>query len=254
MNQIEIATQLSRSRAHSRPVDAAVLNGPIASTEDAYRIHAQTATLPDMAIRGWKVSALLAQDQTKFGVSGAIGSPLFASYFAQSPVTRALSRYIAPLFECEVAFLLGADLPARAQPYSRADIEAAIEAVVPAFEIADRRVSSNANDFVVLADALGNGDFVAGRATRQWRDLDLGHIAITLTCGNGQRLAGNSERLAMHPVLALTALANARPAVAGGLRKGQIVTTGTCITPVPLHVGYWTADFGPLGTVQMEFA
>jgi 2-keto-4-pentenoate hydratase len=48
------------------------------------------------------------------------------------------------------------------------------------------------------------------------------------------------------------ALANAQPLPAGGLRRGQIVTTGTCTTPVPLRAGRYAADFGPLGVVTLE--
>jgi 2-keto-4-pentenoate hydratase len=50
----------------------------------------------------------------------------------------------------------------------------------------------------------------------------------------------------------VTALANAQPLPAGGLKAGQIVTTGTCTTPLPLQRGEYVADFGVLGSVKLS--
>jgi 2-keto-4-pentenoate hydratase len=62
---------------------------------------------------------------------------------------------------------------------------------------------------------------------------------------------GNSARILGNPLLAVVALANAQPLPLGGLKKGQIITTGSCVTPVPLRDGTYVADLGPLGTVRL---
>jgi len=100
---------------------------------------------------------------------------------------------------------------------------------------------------------MGNGALIVGAPVANWRDLDLGNIAITLTADNGERLVGNSNRILGNPFLALLALANAQPLGAGGLKKGQIVTTGTCTTPAPVRTGAYVGAFGPLGAVRVNF-
>ncbi|HEX5464725.1 MAG TPA: hypothetical protein VFW88_08435, partial [Burkholderiales bacterium] len=145
-----------------------------------------------------------------------------------------------------------ADLPARAAPYTRPEIEAAVDAVVPAMEIADSRLPPDSPEILKAADVVGNGALVTGRPMRDWRKLDLSDIDITLSHEGTSIGRGSSIRILGNPLLAVVALANAQPLPAGGLRKGQIVTTGTCIIPVPLRTGAYVGDFGPLGNVVLE--
>ena len=56
------------------------------------------------------------------------------------------------------------------------------------------------------------------------------------------------------PRIALTWLANELTVRAGGLKAGQIVTTGTCIQPTDITPGTRVlGDFGSLGTVEATF-
>ena len=64
---------------------------------------------------------------------------------------------------------------------------------------------------------------------------------------------GNSARILGNPLLAVIELANAQPLPAGGLKRGQIVTTGTCITPIPPKPGKYIGEFGALGTLELNF-
>jgi 2-keto-4-pentenoate hydratase len=49
----------------------------------------------------------------------------------------------------------------------------------------------------------------------------------------------------------VVALANAQPLPAVGLKKGQVIATGTCIEPIELREGNYVAEFGPLGVLRM---
>jgi 2-keto-4-pentenoate hydratase len=164
-----------------------------------------------------------------------------------------LDRLIAPLLECEVAFVLGADLPPRAAPYQASEVAAAIAEVVPVMEIVDSRIPPEASDYLRLADAMANGAFVTGTPLKNWQAFDLDHLAITLAFDTALTEEGNSDRIPGGPFGAVVAIANAQPLPAGGLKRGQIVTTGTCTTPAEITKGTYLADFGPLGTVQASF-
>jgi 2-keto-4-pentenoate hydratase len=184
-------------------------------------------------VRGWKVTALSIEQQYLYSATQPIAGALLAPFVHAAPATLSLASFVTPLLECEVSFLLGANLPARAGRY----LEAAIEAVVPAMEIADCRWSPGAPDLLKLADSMGNGAFITGQPVKDWRTLDLSGVAVTLLHDGSETERGSSARILGNPLLAAMALANAQPLPAGGLKRGQIVTTGTCTIPIPPRPG-----------------
>lgn len=157
--------------------------------------------------------------------------------------------------ECEIAVRMGRDLPPMARPYTREEVLAAIESVHPAFEIVTYRFADHEHQSrVVLAtDALGNGAFVYGDGrpdlvgmdqTKQRAILDAdGEHWVDHVGGNP---AGDIFRLVHW-------LANHVAVRAGGLRKGQFVTTGSCTGMLFVNGGEaLRADFPGLGMVEME--
>jgi 2-keto-4-pentenoate hydratase len=57
------------------------------------------------------------------------------------------------------------------------------------------------------------------------------------------------------PLIALTWLANELSSLGIALQAGEVVTTGTCVTPLPIEPGDQViADFGPLGKVTVRLA
>lgn len=222
------------------------------SVADAYAVQAATIALAGNAVRGWKVTALSAEDQRKFGSDRPVAGPLLDPYVHTSLAVLPYASFLSPLLECEVAFVLGSDLPQRPEPYRRSDIEAAISSVMPVFEIVDARVSANATDLTKLADCMSNGDFVMGTPITAWRTMDLSRITIALSVNGAVAERGPATKILGDPLLAVVALANAQP-LAGSLEAGQIVTTGTCTTPLAIARGRYAGDFGPLGQVRADF-
>ena len=207
-------------------------------------IQSQLAARPGNTVPAWKVTALAPEQQRGFPDRPSGGRPLLSPFVHAFGATIATGRAIhRSLLECEVAFVLGADLPPRPKPYTRGEIEAAIEAAVPAIEIADSRCPAEAPNLLKLADCMGNGFFISGAPVRDWRKLDLENLAITLMHDGSVTERGNSARILGNPLLAVIALANAQPLSAGGLKRGvQIVTTGSCITPIPPKLAYMSVS------------
>jgi 2-keto-4-pentenoate hydratase len=249
----DLAEELARARAEARVVDAGPWLGSVTNVEEAYRIQSQLAARPGNAVPAWKVTALAPEQQRGFLTDRPVAAPLLSPFVHTGATTLLSAQFIVPLLECEVAFVLGADLPPRAQPYTRGEIEAAIEAVVPAIEIADSRCPADAPNLLKLADFMGNGAFISGAPVRDWRKLDLENLTVTLTHDGSVTERGNSSRILGNPLLAVIALANAQPLPAGGLKRGQIVTTGSCITPIPPKPGAYVGEFGALGTLQLNW-
>jgi 2-keto-4-pentenoate hydratase len=251
MTAQSFAAALAQARAEAKILGHAAWESTIRTVADAYAV--QDALAHGHAVRGWKVTALKPEQQRGYLSDRPVAGALLAPFVHAAPATLPLAAFITPLLECEVAFVLGADLPPRATPYSREEIEAAIEAVVPVMEVADGRFAPEAPDLLKLADYMGNGAFIIGAPVKDWRKLDLGTIKIALSLDGKDTWQGESARILGNPLLAVIALANAQPLPAGGLKRGQIVTTGTCTTPIPPRAGEYVAQFDALGGVSVRF-
>lgn len=245
-----LAGKLAQARATARPLALSDDDGRVRSVAEAYRVQDALATTQG-AVKGWKVSALIPEQQRLYATDRPVAGPLFEPFFHHTPAQVAANAFIIPLLECEIAFLLGRDLPARTAPYERTEIAEAIEALVPAMEIADCRWPAEAPDLLKLADDMGNGAFVAGAPVHGWRDIDPRAHDVVLRLNGLEVGRGPCAKVLGDPLLGIVALANAQPLAAGGLKRGQIVTTGTCTVPLPLKAGDYVADFGDLGRVAL---
>jgi 2-keto-4-pentenoate hydratase len=246
-----LAVRLAQARSEARMVAAREAGTAIASVAEAYRVQDALAAGAG-AVRAWKVSALIPEQQRGYPTDRPVGGALFAPFCHDTPARLALKDFVAPLMECEIAFLLGRDLPMRDTPYSRDEIAAAVEAIVPAIEIADCRWSADASDLQKLADDMGNGAFIMGAAVRDWRGVDLKGHEVVLTLDGAEAARGPCAKILGDPLMGVVGLANAQPLPAGGLKRGQVVTTGTCITPLAMQTGSYVADFGSLGRVGLQ--
>lgn len=233
----------------------------IADLDDAYRL--QSAVAAELGRTcGWKVTAVTEAQRTTLGVDRPIAGPLLAPWTFDARAGRPrlrLAAFVAAKLEGELAFELGADLPARATPYSRAEVERAVAALRVGVELVDSRLPPGSPTLAQLADAFNNGAYVAGPATADWRALDLAGDAIVLSrldAGGAAREVSRGNARAIldgDPFAAVVMLANAQPTSGPGLRRGDLVTTGSCTGAPPLPgPGVYRADFGALGRFEFE--
>jgi 2-keto-4-pentenoate hydratase len=248
----DLTSELARARREARVLDPQLWRGAVTTVGDGYAAQTLLANQPGHDVRGWKVTALSKEQQQLYGADKPVAGALLSPFFHTEPAALAIKSYLVPLLECEVSFLLGSDLPPREKSYTREEIETAIEAVVPAMEIADCRWPEDAPGVMKLADSMGNGAFVVGQPVKNWRKLDLTSLDVTLSHNGAIIERGSSTRILGNPLLAVIALANAQPLPAGGLKRGHIVTTGTCTTPIPPKPGHYVGDYGALGTLSWD--
>lgn len=252
---------LIEARREARAVDplpAGWLPGELAI---AYRMQRAIAR-PLGEVRGWKVAGLTAAQQQAMAVPGPVAGPLLAPWVQHSAGRLSLANFVAPKLECEFAFELVRDLPERgagAKPYTRSEVEAAIGHLRIGIEVCDSRLPADAPTFMQLVDGLNNGAYIVGPASGDWNHVDYAEQEIVLRAVvDGQRIElarGNGRPiLDGDPVGALLLLANAQPPGYGGLRAGQVVTTGSCTGAVAVPGACAVeADFGALGTVRLRF-
>ncbi|MEO8059465.1 MAG: hypothetical protein ABI671_14200 [Burkholderiales bacterium] len=256
MNEAALALADARRSAMALP---ALPPGAVASDlSGAYALQRAVAASFG-TVRGWKVSGLNTAQQHAMGVPRPVGGPLLEPWFHTAPATFALSAFIAPRLECELAFELARDLPERDTPYTRAEVAAAISALRIGVEVTDSRLPPASPFLAELADGFNNGAYVVGPACADWQHIDFASHSIALATatrvatielarGSGQPVLDGD------PFGAVVLLANAQPPGYGGLRAGQIVTTGTCTGAVAVP-GRCTvdADFGTLGRITLTF-
>ncbi len=221
-----------------RPADAAA----------AFAIQDAVMALLDERAGGWKVGL----------APGAPPScaPMFASLIHPSPLGIPAADVPMLGVEAEIAVRIGRDLPARATPYTRADIVDAIDGVCAAIEIVHSRLRAflKAAPDDKLADNVGNGGFVHGALLGDWRRLDLSALRVRLELGGKTLVDKVGGCPSGDPLVAVVWLANHLTGRVGGLKAGQIVTTGSCVgMPFAQPGDTALATFAELGTAQVTF-
>jgi 2-keto-4-pentenoate hydratase len=158
--------------------------------------------------------------------------------------------------ESEFAYRLAHDLPARSQPYSREEIVAAIDALIPASEIVGTRFAQvpYGDSGSVVADCMLNAAMVLGTPITDWRGLDIPRHPVRLTIDGVVKGEGTGSDALGDPRNVLDWVVNQLRAGGIGLEKGQILSTGTCTGIIPFARGQTAiADFGALGRVEVCF-
>ena len=245
----QAAALLVEARRQRRKLDGlpAALRPP--SADAAFAIQDAVLALLGERAGGWKVGL----------TPGAPPScaPLFASLIHASPFEIPAADVPLLGVEAEIAVRLGRDLPPRATPYGRDDVLAAIDGVCPAIEIVDSRfrefLKSSPDD--KLADNVGNGAFAYGAPIAAWRALDLSALRVRLELGGKLLVDKVGGCPSGDPIVAVVWLANHLTGRCGGLKAGQIVTTGSCVgLPFAKPGDDAVATFDQLGTVRVTFS
>jgi len=185
----------------------------------------------------------------KVGSPGPDQEPMYAPIYAERYFdgrtrlsSRALPRRLA---EVEAGYRILDDIgPAQ----TGRDSLVALTEFVPTIEI----LSSRFIDMTklplpeLLADGTGNGALVVGTGGPAAKSYDYRTAVVEIT------IDGNVLPAPKHnsdPLLLVAWLADHLCKRGGGLRKGQVVTTGSMIKPAPLAKKV-AADWGSLGRVE----
>ena len=158
--------------------------------------------------------------------------------------------------EAELAYELACDLPPREQPYSEADVLAAVRAAHAAIEVCDTRYAAWGvqGEWSRLADQACHGALVVGSGRADVAALQPLSVPVSLWV-NGtlavQRPAWGNP--AGDPLRLLTWLANEGARSLGGLSAGQWVTTGSCTGTVLVAPGARVmAKLGGIGCAELQ--
>ncbi len=228
-----------------------------ATRAEGYAIQSAAVPLQGSTTFGWKIAATSLAGQRHINVDGPLAGRLFADRVMPEGSTIPLAGNAMRVAELEFAYRMARDLPPRAAPYSRSEVMAAVGDLHPAIEIPDSRY----RDFTIVAapqliadQACAHLFMLGPRVTADWRAHDLAVWPIAATVNGSARHEGIGSNALGGPELALTWLANELSDHGIGLRAGDVVTTGTCVTPVAIAPGdALHADFGAFGAMSARF-
>ncbi|MGY4349018.1 2-keto-4-pentenoate hydratase [Bradyrhizobium sp. GM7.3] len=239
-----IADELVRAHLTGRSVVSSSLPVPL-SPASAMQVQALVQERLARPVGGWKVA--IGPQQLP------IAAPLLDLYPDCSEVSLSQNCTI----EVELAVYLRKDLPWReAGSYERSDILDSIENVVLGIEVIGGRFDSAANvPFLsFLADNLGNRAYVIGDNVPLSALSEVNGLDCHVTLDGEPLYQAPASHPAGDPLSPLLAYANAQSDHLGGLKAGQVVTTGSLCGVVPVRAaGLLEARVAQVGQVSVRF-
>lgn len=220
-----LAQRLAEARRHGTLLEPDAQTVP-SSIEAAYEISARNAALLGEGVAGWKLGI------SPEGIGFA--APMLSAGQRQSGSDWRRREVGVALLEIELAFRLGRDLPP-GRAYSGSEIADACASALVGLELLESRFGDGSGlpFTLALSDDLSNAGYVSG-AER----VDFGNLGDAVVCRIWQDEALVGEKLGIRiadllaPVVAFARNQNAH---LGGLKAGQIITTGALLPPLRLE-------------------
>ena len=228
-----------------------------ATRADGYAVQALLEGRSAAPLYGWKIAATSSHGQAHIGVDGPLAGRLLAERVYGDGATLPFGANHMRVAEPEFAFRMARDLTPRETPYCVDDVLDAVAALHPAIEVPDSRYDDFATVGAaqLIADNACAHDFVLGPAAPDsWRAVDLASHQVAGAVAGKVTREGSGAQVLGDPRVALTWLANELSKLGITLAAGQVVTTGTCLTPLPVGPGDpVSGDFGELGSLTLRF-
>ncbi len=209
------------------------------TAEEGYAVQSIVIRRFERPVAGWKIGCTSRLAQEMLGIPEPFFGPVFKDVFLKGPTWLPPDRFIRPGIEGEIAFTLKRPLESRRAPYSRAEVENAIDRVFAAIEVIDTCFLDFANAGApnLIADLAANGGLAAFEGVEYEPGMDLKSVDLIMTVNGAEVGRGVGADALGDPVDALVWLANESSRRGIGLDFGQIVSTGTCTGLVWLEPG-----------------
>lgn len=162
------------------------------------------------------------------------------------------ANYCVPRVEPELTFLLRE--PLKGPNVGLVDVLRATEYVIPSIEIIDARVQNPRKIYDTVADnGAAAGIVLGGRPVRPM-EVDLRWVGAIFYRNSEIEETGIAAGVLNHPAMAVAWLANKLAAFDVSLQPGHMMLSGSFTRPVWANKGDTLhADFGPLGSVSVQF-
>jgi 2-keto-4-pentenoate hydratase len=204
-------------------------------------------------LAGWKAAFTNAAMQKNYGTAEPVCGFLLAGSVFGNGTTVPTSRFVSPVVEAEIAFVMKSDLAGPGVTPPRA--LQAVEGALPALELPDFRMSGKPVGTDLVADGIFANAIVLGSGITPVANLDLALEGLVYEM-NGAIVATNTAAEVLgNPLNSLTWLANHLGTRGLALRAGDVVMTGSVSLLLRPKAGDSVrATFTRLGSVSVRFS
>ena len=220
-------------------------------TVRAWQIALHTADLNrSTEVVGYKIGLVAPRAQEAIGHNEPVFGRIFSDGLYRNGAGVSLGTLISPQIEPECALVLGTRLEG---DITAEQARAAVDRIVPAFEIADSRYGNPPECVAdLIADnAGGTGAVLTLADGLPASDVDLSAVGLTVYIDNHPHASCLGAPGQPYELLAWLASSLSSKGLA--IEKGQFVITGSWTQPIdvagPMHV---RADFSGLGMVEVD--
>lgn len=235
-----LAALLLDARAEGRTIGEVPADLVPADEAEAYRVQTLTASRLGRIV-GWKVGAR------------APGAPPTCAPLIEPLMGQPASGHGLFRLEAELVFRVGTSLPPIGRAYERREVVAALAGVQTGIEVVDSRFASwpDVDAKLGIADHLSHGCMVLGSGTAV-QDVSYAEPHVSLSIDGRpvvDRVGGNT---AGDPLDLVVWLANRLAESEGGLRAGDVMTTGSFTGMTEIEPGATArARFAGIGEVSV---
>ena len=253
----EAARLLAGSWRAGRHIDDLPAPCRPATRAEGYAVQAQWPTVAGR-VGGWKIAATSVAGQKHIAVSGPLVGPVFADRVVADGATVSLTTNRMRVAECEIVFRFRQAMAPRPGGWRRDEVLAAIASVQPGIEVPDSRFLQfeRAGEAQLIADCACCNDMVLGQPLApDARLASLAALPVRARVSDGRVLDGVGRNVLGDPLEALVWFVNELGAAGQTMQADHFVTTGACVTPIPVEPGHTVnVDFGWLGAMSVRFA
>ena len=202
---------------------------------------------------GYKVGLTSAAMQTFCGIDHPIAGVVLASRVHRSGASVRRADFGRLGLEFEIAVRIKSEVPVTGRPWTGETIAPHIDGVCAAIEIVDDRAADYGNLDVrsLVADNSWNAGIVLSTFSAQWPDLVS---LLGKATQNGTPIGeGYGRDILGHPFNSVAWLNAQLASRGGGLRKGQVVMTGSVTKTVfPTEPADFRFEFAGLDAVEVK--
>lgn len=225
------------------------------SETDAYNVQYRflRELAPPETVAGHKVALTTRASREHLGVHEPCYGHILGGGIYPDGAAVAVGGLAAPHVEAETAFVLRDEL--RGPGITPVDVLRATRGVLPALELVDLKVPGDgiqATD-VIIHNAL-HGGLITGARLCPLESLDLQYEGVTVEYNGQLHGSGTGFEVMGNPVNPVVWLANKLAEFGDWLRAGEIIISGSMVTPAAIKPGdYVKATYSRMGSVSAFF-
>lgn len=206
----------------------------------------------NVEVAGYKVSMTSAATQSIANTHEPAYGTILSNKVFKHESEIAVSELFDPLIEPEIMFILTADLP---QDPSAEEVLDSVR-IAPGIEVPDARYQDWFPNFTLgdlLADNTATGLIVVGEEVAPLSYDKFADIQLSLSFNGEEIETGDSTEVLGNPVKSVQWLAKKLADHGKQLKAGQVISSGTFISPIPVKKGTYDASYSDVGSGKVTF-